>query len=118
MSDRKLVGSSILILVVFLISGCTTVHYAGQTLAPTMNVEMFFSVEEITEDYSVIGLAIGGNTWGSLDTNEIQEKLIKVARKRGADAVLITGISRDNFFLGGGWTTSEVQINAEFLKYK
>ncbi|UCH10229.1 MAG: hypothetical protein JSU61_13700 [Fidelibacterota bacterium] len=104
--------------VAFLVFGCATVNYIGNSFDPTTSVDMYFSEEEITQEYTVIGHALGSMLgWGSEDSEEIRAKLIEVAQLKGADAILITGIGKDNFFMGGS-SSAEIQIDALFLKYK
>lgn len=104
------------ILVAFLLVGCASVDYVGRSLNPTVHVDVYYSEEEIEQEYTVIGHAIG--TGGFLVSNEdILEELIGDARSRGADAVLITGIDKAHVPTDDG-SDEERQITASFLKYK
>lgn len=107
--------STAFILVTLLAIGCASVNYVGKSFDPTTNVDVYFSKEEIEKDYTVLGHAIGS---GRLVSNDkIQEKLIEEAKRKGADAVLITGIGRSNVPVGDS-SIEENQIDASFLKYK
>ncbi len=118
MSISKLGFGSVLLTVAFLVLGCASVNYIGNSFDPTTSIDLYFSEDEIMQEYTVIGHAIGSMVlWGSSDSEEIQAKLIETAKLKGADAILITGIGKDNFFIGGS-SSAESQINALFLKYK
>jgi coenzyme F420-reducing hydrogenase delta subunit len=52
-----------------------------------------------------------------ISTDKIERKLIQEAKSQGADAILISGIDRDDSTDGEGFD-AEKQIKASFLKYK
>ena len=118
MSRRKSELGSVFILVAFLVLGCASVNYVGRSFDPTTSIDMYFSEDEIEKDYTVIGHAIGSSTWGSRDSDTIHAELIKSAKLRGADAILITGIGKTEILVSMGIAVAESQINASFLKYK
>jgi len=104
------------ILAVLLVVGCASVDYVGRSLDPTVQVDVYYSAEEIERKYTVIGHAIG--TGKFLVSNEaILEELIEEARSRGADAILITGIDKSHVPTDDG-SVEEKQIIASFLKYE
>lgn len=105
------------ILILVSIIGCSAnVNYVGKEYEPTTTVDVYFSEEEIEKEYTVMGHAIGSG--GDFISNEdIQNKLIEVAKSKGADAILITGLGKSNI-PSGEWSESEKQINTSFLKYK
>jgi len=107
--------SSAFILVTLLAIGCASVNYVGKSFDPTTSVDVYFSKEEIKMEYTVLGHAIGSGTIVSND--KIQEKLIEEAKRKGADAILITGLGKSNVTFGTS-STAEKQIKASFLKYK
>ena len=108
----------ILILVaISILIGCTaSVNYVGKELEPTTSVDVYFSEDEIEQEYTVIGHAIGSGG-DFISNDDIQEKLIEVAKSKGADAILITGLGKSNIPTGE-WSESEKQIKTSFLKYK
>lgn len=116
MSQRNLKMTVAHILLSFLVFGCSHVNYVGKSYEPTSHVDVFYSEEEISKEYTVIGHAIGAGQI-FVSTNKIQRNLIKKARSQGADAILITDIDRDNELDGRGFD-AEKQINALFLKYQ
>ncbi len=115
MSRRKFELGSVFMLVTLLVFGCASVNYIGNTDAPTTSVDLYFSAEAITQEYTVLGHAIGSIPMESPDSEEIRAKLIEVAMLKGADAILITGMGRDK---GGVAGSIENHVNALFLKYK
>jgi len=116
MSRRKLGLGSVFLTVTFLVLGCASVNYIGNSFDPTTSIDMYFSEDEIMQEYTVIGHAIGSGVWASNDV--IQVKLIEEAKLKGADAILITGLGRSNVPTGPNSSAPENQINASFLKYK
>lgn len=96
--------------------GCAEVRYVGETHSPTTEVDIYFDEKNIEREYTTIGQAIGTGGFGT-NTDKIQAKLIEEAKKRGADAILITGVGKDSVPLGDSGSTDETQISASFLKY-
>lgn len=117
MSRRRLTPGSIFILMILLVCGCATVNYIGNSFDPTSSVDIYYSEGAITREYTVIGLAIGSSMWDEPDSELIRAKLIEVAKQRGADAILVTGIGKENVFMGGS-SSGDYQINATYLKYR
>jgi hypothetical protein len=117
MRETKLTASVFILvtLLTLLVIGCAGVNYIGKSFDPTTTVDVYFSKEEIEKEYTVMGHALGSSRWVSND--EIQEKLIEEAKRKGADAILVTGIGKSNVPLGD-ISDAENQINASFLKYK
>ena len=106
---------SVFILAALFAVGCATVNYVGESFAPTTAVDLYFSKESIEKEYTVIGHAMGSSFFRSNDT--IQKELLEEAKRKGADAVLITGIGKAHAPVGDS-SIDESQINASFLKYK
>jgi hypothetical protein len=117
MFKRNFILSSLCILVTLLAIGCASVDYVGKSFDPSTSVDMYFSEKDIEKDYTVIGHAIGMGGFGA-STDKIQEKLIEEAKRKGADAVLITGLGNDRFSVGESESAAEKHINASFIKYK
>ena len=107
--------SSVFILAALFAVGCATVNYVGESFAPTATVDLYFAKESVEKEYTVIGHAIGSSFFRSNDT--IQKELLQEAKRKGADAVLITGIGKAHAPVGDS-SIDESQINASFLKYK
>ena len=113
MCRRNFQLSSAFILVALFAVGCADVNYVGNSFNPTTTVDVYFSKEEIETDYTVMGHALGSGAWGA-SYDKIQEKLIKEAQNRGADAILITGLGQTYVPIG----EDDRQINASFLKHQ
>jgi len=101
--------------VTLLAIGCARINYVGKSFDPTTNIDVYYSKEEIKNEYTIIGHAIGSSSWISND--EIVPKLIEEAKSKGADVVLITGLGKSNVPTTMG-SFHENQVNASFLKYK
>ena len=100
----------------FIFASCAEVNYVGQAYTPTTEVDVFFDEKLIEREYTIIGQAIGTGSWG-ISNEKIQDKLIETAKKKGADAIIITGLGKDNISTGDGTSTEETQINATFIRY-
>lgn len=83
---------SFLVVLVLFISACARVEYVGRSYNPTFQVDLYFSKDDIKKDYEVMGRAISHGP--DLDMEELQEALIKEARERGADGIIISDIER------------------------
>lgn len=107
--------SSVFIPVILFAVGCASVNYVGESFDPTTTVDLYFSKEAIEKEYTVMGHALGSSFFRSNDT--IQKELLEEAKRKGADAVLITGLGKAHAPIGES-SVDESQINASFLKYK
>jgi len=92
----------------FLSSCAIQVNYFGDKLAPTSNVDIYYSAHDVKKEYKVIGHMNLGNIGQEL----VKQKFVGYAKSIGADAIIITGNTVDN----GGKTGSDV-VNADALKY-
>jgi hypothetical protein len=101
------------------------VDYLGGSYPPTSRVDVYFSEDDITEDYLVMGHA----TVDGGDAEELQEKLIEKARERGADGIIFEGLDRvktgeqtivndiGDVEIVNTDTKSALQVKAIFIKY-
>lgn len=100
---------SLLALAVLMTVSCTKIDYVGKSYAPTSNVDIYFSLEDVKGSYEVMGHLTA--TAGEFTSAEkMQEKIIEKAREKGADAVVIIGL--DTYIKDGGtsWTeTTETE---------
>ena len=115
MLKTKFKLSSILIFI-FIIACTANVNYVGKEFEPTTSVDIYFSADEIEKEYTIMGHALGSGG-DFISNDEIQDKLIEVGKKKGADAILITGVEKSNI-PAGGVSSDEKQIKASFIKYK
>ena len=101
------------------------IDYLGDSYAPTSHVDVYFSEDDVTEGYLVIGHA----TADGGDTETLQETLIEKARDSGADGIIFEGFDRvetgeqtivndigDTSIVNTN-TTSVLQVKAIFIKY-
>lgn len=87
----KRVVSLLAFVVIFL--GCAKVNYIGLSYPPTTHVDLYFSEYDVQADYRVIGriVATARVTSCLFGDEEFQEKIMKKAREKGADAVIVLG---------------------------
>lgn len=115
---------SFLVVLVLFISACARVEYVGRSYNPTFQVDLYFSKDDIKKDYEVMGRAISHGT--DLDMEKLQEALIKEARQRGADGIIISDVERifnkdterDSEKKIFHYNTDKTKLTAEFIKYK
>ena len=101
------------------------VDYLGDSYTPTSHVDVYFSEEDVTEGYLVIGHA----TTDGGDTEALQETLIEKARDNGADGIIFEGFDRvetgeqtivndiGDTSIVNTYTTSALEVKAIFIKY-
>ena len=98
------------------ISACAEVDYVGESYSPTDHVDVYYSENDVEKDYKVMGHAVA-HAGDFVSTEKLRDALIKEARKRGADGLIMYGLDR----IRGGDSTGkedETQIRAEYIKYK
>jgi hypothetical protein len=78
-------------MVVVLLAGCASVDYVGKSYAPTANVDVYMSADDVRRPYEVMGEAraqvdaIPFSKPGA----QLQQKLLEQARAKGADGIII-----------------------------
>jgi len=75
------------ILIPFFSSCITTIRYIGKALPPTQDVEVFITEQSIKRPFEYIGKGYLGSY---INPGQIQKEAERIAKKKGADAVLIT----------------------------
>ena len=85
--------ASFLLLLVLFITACAKIDYIGQSYQPTTHVDLYFSDEDIREDYQVMGHAIAQAGTG-ISIERLQQQLEAKAREKGADGIVIHGFDR------------------------
>jgi membrane-bound inhibitor of C-type lysozyme len=78
----------LLIIASISILSCTTTDYIGKTYSKTNRVEIFFSSDEIKREYEVMG-QIKAEAPEAVKFEVMEQKLVKDAMEKGADAILI-----------------------------
>ncbi|MBO6795485.1 MAG: DUF1471 domain-containing protein [Balneolaceae bacterium] len=99
----------------FVFASCAEVNYIGQSYEPTTEVEIFYDEKAIEFDYTIIGQAIGSSSWFN-SIEDIQDEMIKTAKRKGADGIIITGIDTERYNDGDS-SSKETQVKAVFFKY-
>ena len=101
------------------------VDYLGDFYTPTSHVDVYFSEDDVTEGYLVMGHA----TADGGDTEALQETLVEKARNSGADGIIFEGFDRvktgeqtivndiGNVEIVNTDTKSVLQVKATFIKY-
>ncbi len=101
------------------------VDYLGDSYTPTSYVDVYFSEDDVTENYLVMGHA----TVDGGDAEELQEKLIEKARENGTDGIIFEGLDRvktgeqtivndiGDVEIVNTDTKSTLQVKAIFIKY-
>ncbi len=130
MFERKVNEKIILLILSMLlfVAACGSdddIDYLGDSYTPTSHVDVYFSEDDVTEGYLVMGYA----TADGEDTEALKEKLIKKARESGADGIIFEGFDRvetgeqsivsdigDTSIVSTD-TTSVLEVKATFIKY-
>jgi hypothetical protein len=91
---RQLVGLRALVALASL-AGCATVDYVGTSYPPTAHVDVFMSESDVPRPYQVIGEARAQVEALPLTSpgQRLQEKIVAEAKARGADGVILGGLS-------------------------
>jgi hypothetical protein len=107
----------LLSIALFLGIGCAPrIAYMGDSYSPTYNVDVFYDINDIEQDYRVIGLARNeGDEIERDDLPSIRDAMIEKARSVGADAILFLTVAENKG--GPEWDTNKI-VEAKFIKYK
>ena len=84
---------SLLALLILFVAACAKIDYIGQSYQPTTHVDLYFSEEDIREDYRVMGHVIAQADEG-ISIENLQKQLEAKAREKGADGIVIHGFDR------------------------
>ena len=84
---------SLLLLLVLFVAACAKIDYIGQSYQPTTHVDLYFSADDIREDYQVMGHVIAQAGTG-ISIENLQKQLEAKAREKGADGIVIHGFDR------------------------
>ena len=83
----------LLLIILVAAAGCTKIDYVGEEYPPTAHVEQFFSANDVTREYKVMGYIVASAP-DMVSAEKMRKKLIEKAQKVGADAVIIEGLER------------------------
>ena len=84
---------SLLALFVLFVAACAKIDYIGQSYPPTTRVDLYFSEQDIRQNYRVMGRVIAQANEG-ISVEHLQKKLEAKAREEGADGIIIHGFDR------------------------
>src|SRR5262245_41637136 len=81
---------------VLVIAGCVSVDYVGKSYPPTAQVDVYTSMTDVKRPYTTIGevRAEVDVIPFSDSAQQLQEKMIAEARKRGANGIVLGGLDR------------------------
>ena len=82
-----------ILIVLLCLSACTKIDYIGEEYPPTIHVDLFFDMDDVTREHKVMGNLIATADEG-VSTEKMQKKIIEKAMKKGADAVVIIGFEK------------------------
>ena len=124
-----------------LAAGCTKIDYVGKEFSPTVDVDIFFALDDVEREYDVMG-HVTATADDMVSAEEMQKEILKKAREKGADAVVILGLGRFTASTPATWsettqsektktgtkttttgtsssgTEEKKEIRATFLKYR
>jgi len=107
------------VLAVFLM-GCWSirVEYIGESFDPVDNVEQYFDIKDIKRPYKNVGEVIAVTAENSRrTTKQMQDKMLNVAEKNGADAILFGKVGTVVTSNRGGSNFYEITLKGTLLKY-
>jgi hypothetical protein len=97
-----------------LTQGCTKIDYVGKEYPPTTDVEIFFSLDDVEREYEVMGHLTATADADMVSAEKMQEDILKKAREKGADAVVILGLDTYATASPSSWseTTETTKTNS------
>jgi hypothetical protein len=76
------------LLALALLSCGTRIHYLGRTSVPTKDIDVYVDASAIKKPFTIIGKGYPRNVVGTENLRKLQEKAIRLAKEKGADAIL------------------------------
>lgn len=71
-------------------AGCVSTDYVGKSFAPTAQVDLYFSDADVEPPYEVMGeVRVEADKNFFVKSEKMQAKLLKLAREKGADGVIV-----------------------------
>ena len=83
----------LLALTVLFVAACAKIDYIGHSYPPTTHVDLYFSEQDIRQDYQVMGHVIAQANEG-ISVERLQKQLEARARDECADGIVIHGFDR------------------------
>lgn len=108
---RLLVG----ILFSVMLPGCgPTIHYLGDTHAPTSTLDLYYDAKEIKKEYRVIG-RMTNDQFINYNVEYLKKQMIKKAKQVGADGIIFSDLS----VINNRWSEGDkIAVKAELIKYQ
>jgi hypothetical protein len=116
------------------LSSCIHSDYLGKNYEPTSQVDLFFDAADVQADYEVMGevtLESASDLDFAVSSEDLQEKMIELAREKGADGVILgplekktTGESTSSTAVSNRTTESTTEIKesktvkGKLIKYR
>jgi len=72
---------------------CAHVDYVGRSYPPTDRVDVFYTEQEVTQEYTVMGKVVATAN-DLVSAEKLQQKIVRKAQDNGADAVVLLGLER------------------------
>lgn len=102
-----------LALLMFLFSCVVPVHYIGDNLPPTSNVDIYYSSHDVKKDYKVFGKV----SIAVINLQKAQNQIIEEAKKHGANGIIYSNMGSGTDVTNGNSSSYQV-LNASFIEYK
>lgn len=83
----------LLIPLVMLFASCTKIDYVGEEYPPTDHVDLYFSFGDAPAGHKVMGYIVASAP-DMVSAEKMQKDMMKKARAKGADGLIIEGIER------------------------
>lgn len=84
-------------LIAVAISSCIHSDYLGKSYEPTTNVDLYLDEADVRTDYEVMGevtLETDAGMDFAVSSEKMQEKVMEVAREKGADGVILGSLEK------------------------
>lgn len=87
---QKTTAFALFLAAVGTLSGCVSTDYIGKTYAPTSQVDLYFDDADVEKPYEAMGeVRVEADKNFFVKSKKMQEKLLKLAREKGADGVIV-----------------------------
>jgi hypothetical protein len=97
-----------LLLILSLVSCSPLIHYVGDKYPPTSTVDVYYSVKDISRDYTIMGRM----TRELIRGDQEKKEMIEEAKRKGAEGIIFYDLAMD------AGKSSLVSIKAELIRYK
>ena len=100
---------------ILLMTSCgPTIHYLGEEYQRTRSVEVYYDENRIDEPYTVIGRMTNDQD-KDYEPDQIRERMIREAKKVGADALVFTDLEVARF---NRQKNERLVVKAKLLKFR